>query len=164
MGTTQTFKYKSTDVALVLIDNAIKHHVVLNQTKVQKLMFVLYTLSLITNNERLTDESPKAWPYGPVFPTVRNNLKRWEIDLETFRLDENTEKVTDKNILSDANLQEMCDSLMNSSFAKMTSSQLVTWTHTVGAPWDITTKKDGFKWGEPISDDLIRKYYAHEQD
>lgn len=156
----QTFKYKSPDIALVLIDSAIKHHVVLNYTKVQKLMFILYTLSLVTKGERLTNESPKAWPYGPVFPTARKKIQKWNIDLENFNIERNLDKIEDKSIRSDKELQAMCDSLMTSRFAKMNSTQLVEWTHAHGAPWESTTKKEGFKWGEPISDDLIIKYYG----
>lgn len=164
MNTTQRFKYSSTDVALVMIDSAIRHHIVLNNTKVQKLLFILYALSLVTNGERLVNESPKAWPYGPVFPTVRKRILKWGINLEDFHIADNTDKLEDKEILSDRELSAMCDSLMTSKFATMTSSQLVAWTHIKGSPWDMTTHSDNFKWGEPISDGLIIDYYGQKKN
>lgn len=58
----------------------------------------------------------------------------------------------------------MCDSILTSNFGKMSANQLVAWTHTPGAPWDITTKKPDFKWNDPITDDLIEAYYGKSRN
>ena len=156
----EIFKYKSPDVALLLMSRASEKKIVMNHTKVQKFMFILYTLYLTTQGQRLTDESPKAWPYGPVFPIARTKLKKWGVDLESFSIDDYIDRLSDKGIMSDETLREMCDGVLSSGFGSMTTNQLVSWTHTPGAPWDTTTKKTGFKWNDAISDELIKSYYG----
>lgn len=156
----ETFKYTSTDVALIMMSRAAENKIVMNYTKVQKFLFILYTLYLTSQGQRLTDESPKAWPFGPVFPTVKRRLEKWKVNIESFDIKDYEDRLSDKNVINDEALKEMCDAIFTSGFGKMTANQLVAWTHTPGAPWDITTKKSGFKWNDPITDDLIEEYYG----
>ena len=76
----ETFKYKSTDVALLMMGRAAENRILMNYTKIQKFLFILYTLYLTSQGHRLTDESPKAWPFGPVFPTVKKKLEKWNVN------------------------------------------------------------------------------------
>lgn len=160
----ETFKYKSTDVALLMMGRAAENRILMNYTKIQKFLFILYTLYLTSQGHRLTDESPKAWPFGPVFPTVKKKLEKWNVNIESFNLDDYRDKISDQSILTDENLKGMCDSILTSNFGKMSANQLVAWTHTPGAPWDITTKKPDFKWNDPITDDLIEAYYGKSRN
>lgn len=46
-----------------------KHKTILNKTQMQKILFMCYGLYLTKHNEPLfSDDTPKAWPFGPVFP------------------------------------------------------------------------------------------------
>lgn len=63
--------YDSVLVANYLLALANEKGVILNTTKVQKLLYMAYGLLLAEKNRIITDEQPKAWPYGPVFPKTR---------------------------------------------------------------------------------------------
>lgn len=156
----ETFKYKSTDVALLMMGRAAENRILMNYTKIQKFLFILYTLYLTSQGHRLTDESPKAWPFGPVFPTVKKKLEKWHVNIESFDLKDYEDRLSDKSILNDEVLKGMCDSIFTSNFGKMSTNQLVAWTHTPGAPWDITRRKSEFKWNDTITDDLIEGFYG----
>lgn len=41
---------------------------VISKTQAQKLLYCCYGIVLAAFDERLTDEHPKAWPGGPIFP------------------------------------------------------------------------------------------------
>ena len=160
----ETFKYTSFDVALFMMNKAAEYKIIMNHTKVHKFMFILYSMYLISQGKRLTDESPKAWPYGPVFPTVKRKLERFNVNVECFNIEDYRRFIGDASIFKDENLSNICDEIFKSKFAKMTTNQLVEWTHIPGAPWDETTKKKGFKWNDPISDKLIISYYGRPRN
>lgn len=69
-----TYKYDSVTVANYIIAFANENKFFINMTKLQKLLYIAYGVYLSVKNERLTNEHPQAWPYGPVFPTTRNRL------------------------------------------------------------------------------------------
>lgn len=48
----------------------------LNKTLAQGVLYCCYGVILAAFNERLTDEHPKAWPYGPVFPRTINDINK----------------------------------------------------------------------------------------
>lgn len=159
MSSTEIFKYQSFDVALIMMREATKKHISLNQTKVQKFLYILYSVYLVLTETRLTDEHPKAWPYGPVFPTVRCKILKNKIPLDTFDFDEFKGLIKKSEIENDTELLQMCDTLFSSRFAHMSTTELVSWTHIEGAPWEVTTNKDNFKWGDIIPDELILQHY-----
>jgi uncharacterized phage-associated protein len=123
-----------------------------NMTKIQKLTYIAYGLYLAVIGERLIDEHPQAWPYGPVFPTTRNVLLK--VDLNSIRLD-------------DSDLQEISgDKEVNSlivlvynTFGKWTAAALSEWSHKEGSPWEKTVSTAGFKWGGKIEDEHIKSYF-----
>lgn len=47
-----------------------------DKAKSQKLLYCCYGAVLAETNERLTDEHPEAWPYGPVFPRTFTEKRR----------------------------------------------------------------------------------------
>lgn len=84
MDIKDTFIYRSTDIATYIIALANKNRIAINMTKVQKLLYIVYGAFLRIYNERLLNEHPQAWPYGPVFPTTRNKLLKQEFPLISF--------------------------------------------------------------------------------
>ncbi len=150
-----TFKYRSTDIAMYIIALANDRRIALNMTKVQKLLYIVYGAYLRIYGERLLDEHPQAWPYGPVFPTTRNRLLKQEFCTIT------KEKVTEEereSIAKDDKLNKVIDFVFK-YFGDWNAGQLSEWSHINGSPWHQTTNKDGFKWGDTISDELIKAYF-----
>lgn len=60
-----TYRYKSTDVALHLAAVANERRVSINMTKIQKLLYITYGVFLRVYRERLLNEHPQARPNGP---------------------------------------------------------------------------------------------------
>lgn len=147
-----TFKYRSTDVAMYIIAYANEHGFVINMTKLQKLLYIAYGTYLALTNERLTDENPQAWPYGPVFPTTRRQLLNVAFETITFQ-NTNSVKLRDESELKGL------IKLVFDTFGNYNAATLSAWSHQDGSPWSCTTHTDCFKWGDRISDDSIKDYF-----
>ena len=88
------FLYNSVTMASYIIAYANEHRYMMNMTKLQKLLYITYGVYMAVKGERLINEHPQAWPYGPVFPTTRNKLLKK--DFSVFKL-------------TDAHLKEVAD-------------------------------------------------------
>ena len=88
-------EYESKDVAIYLRALAIQmNKPPLNVTQTQKLLYILYAYYMVSvppyndgNGCRIINESPQAWPYGPVFPKTRKILIYYQI-LKGFTIKE----------------------------------------------------------------------------
>lgn len=144
--------YCSVDVARYIIAIANSKGIGINMTKVQKLLYISYGVFLAVKGERLLNEHPQAWPYGPVFPSTRNHLLKenfYEISIGDSKF-------------SVMRANEELNSLLNSvfsSFGNWTAGQLTEWSHQDGSPWENTTLLEGFVWGAIIPDNLIQDYF-----
>lgn len=147
-----TFKYNSVDVAKYIIAYANDNNFIINMTKLQKLLYIAYGVYMAIKNERLTNEHPQAWPYGPVFPTTRNKLLKKNF-YDYHLSDNNLEKLKgDEEFVS-------LITLVFNSFGDKTATYLSEWSHQVGSPWDKIRLSDKFKWGDRIPDEYIIDYF-----
>jgi len=146
------YAYRSEDVAKYIAAYANEHNFGINMTKIQKLLYIAYGIYLSVKDKRLTNEHPQAWPYGPVFPTTRNKLLN--IDISELSLSDEciSELAADKEMLG-------LMKIVFNVFGKRTATYLSEWSHMEKSPWDITVKSEGFKWGDRIPDDSIKKYF-----
>lgn len=127
----------------------------MNMTKMQKLLYIIYGAYLRIYGERLLNEHPQAWPYGPVFPTTRTRLLKYDFDTISV------ENITGKErqaIENDAKLNGVIDFVFK-HFGDWNAGQLSEWSHSDGSPWHQTTNRSGFKWGDTIPDEWIRDYF-----
>ena len=148
---TKTLTYDSVILAKFLLALAYSKGKVLNVTKVQKLLYMAYGFFLAEKDRVLISESPKAWPFGPVFPKTRKKVNFSQvisIDSEEF-----------SELKNDIEVCEFFNTLID-KYSKYTASQLSEWSHAEGGPWDLTTKQKGFKWNSSIDDDLIKNYFS----
>lgn len=150
------YLYKSTDVAMYLVSLANERRLTMNMTKVQKLLYIAYGVFLRVYNERLLNEHPQAWPYGPVFPTTRNKLLKKDLN-----------SISTENLTGDESKKLIQDNRLNNvlnfvfvNFGTWNAGQLSEWSHTDGSPWERTSKTNGFKWGDVIPDTLIYEYFC----
>lgn len=152
-----TYKYNSVDVAKYIIAQCNKAHFGINMTKMQKLLYIVYGVYLAIYNQRLTNEHPQAWPFGPVFPTTRNKLLHkdfFEISMKDIK------EESFKELSHDNNLNQVVD-LVLQEFGKWNATQLTKWSHKKGTPWDLTSKQFNFRWGDEIPDIYIQEYFNH---
>lgn len=110
--------------------------IALNITKVQKPLYVAYGTYLRIYGERLVNEHPEAWPYGPVFPTTRERLLHR--DLYTVAKSD-IQSDTLRSMAGDAQLNEVVESTL-SEFGCWNAGELSAWAHSKGSPWDEATR------------------------
>ena len=63
-------------VAKALQWMACTHEVSLNSSQIQTILYNAYGVWLATKGERLFEEHPQVWQYGPVFPRAYKHLKK----------------------------------------------------------------------------------------
>lgn len=148
------YKYNSVDVALFIAAKANEAKIGINLTKIQKLLYIAYGAHLAVYNERLLNEHPQAWPYGPVFPTTRKKIMNLDLDDEKI----SDSKFKKLGFINDTMLNSLIDFVFR-GFAKKTAAQLTIWSHQPNSPWDEVTRQENFKWGQQIPDILIRDYF-----
>lgn len=148
---------KSIDYAKFIQYVALKRHgVTLNKTQINKILFYVYGCYLAEKDKPLfTDDTPKAWPYGPVFPSVNKQIISNDIitkfpkdKIELYR--KNREAM---DIAIDA-VKKMC----HKSAYKLTQ-----WSHQKGSPWYNTlfVGNSTAKWNTPILDETIKEYFRN---
>lgn len=141
--------FDSRDVAAYIAQQCRKKGISYNNTKIQKLLYCVYGVMLAKESFRICDESPKAWPYGPVFPKVFKYIHNGEnIDLYSFRLEK--ELPQDKKDIIGAVLD---------FFGKFTASQLSGWSHKEGSPWSKAVSAEGAGWNVVVQDEDIIPYF-----
>lgn len=145
------YRYNSVDVAMYIVARANDEKFGINMTKLQKLLYIVYGAYLRVYSERLTNEHPQAWPYGPVFPTTRNRLLK--MNLSDITLDQVAAEVKE-----DAKVERIATFVFG-HFSTWNAGQLSEWSHQEGSPWDSTKHQPGFKWGQQIDDEVIYNYF-----
>lgn len=143
--------YDSVTVAKYMLALAYKKGIVLNTTKVQKLLYIVYGHFLAKHNHVLITEEPKAWPYGPVFPRTRKWVNYDEVIKPE---DESLNEIRQDNLVTEV-LENVID-----KYSKYTATKLSDWSHAKGGPWDRTTKQEGFSWSHPIPNEYIKEYFC----
>lgn len=143
-----TYICNSVVLAKYIVSYANAHNFGINMTKLQKLLYISYGVYLAVTGNRLTNEHPQAWPYGPVFPTTRNKLLKYNLeDISGFQ---------DSSISQEV---EACVRLVFNSYGKYNASYLSAWSHKPDSPWDKIVNTVGFKWGKEIPDEYILPYF-----
>lgn len=147
----ETKKYDSILAANYLLATAYDKGIVLNVTKVQKMLFMAYGVIYAKHNRIFIDESPKAWPFGPVFPKTRS-----KVDYGTLL--SKTNPIFDE-ISKDDIVNATFDTIID-KYSKYSASQLSNWSHMPDSPWDKTKNEKGFEWNKPIDDQYIKEYFT----
>jgi len=146
-----TYKYRSIDVARYIVAYANENKFGINLTKMLKLTYFLYGVYLAYTRERLTDEHPVAWTYGPVFERARKYfMYRDLLDVSINDVNKDLLKDNDVKVLLGFTFK-VCGS--------HSASDLVAWTHKPNSPWSITIKECKGREGGIIRDEVIYDYF-----
>lgn len=154
----------SLDYAKLIQFAAVRNHMtLLNKTQINKILFYVYGFYLAEVGESLfNDDTPKAWPYGPVFPIVNK-----KIDPEQVIHDFSQEKIDAYRANKKAMdiVVKAVDKLHNLSAYKLTQ-----WSHQKGSPWYKTLFGDGdimpddqIKWNQEIPKKYIQDYFKNNK-
>lgn len=148
-----TYRYDSVVIAFFIVAWANLHRFSINLTKTQKLLYIAYGANLIIGRNRLCNEHPQAWPYGPVFPMTRTRLLH--TDISSIGMD--SPILT--NVRDDQYLINIIQFVF-SEFGNKTAGQLTAWSHRPNSAWEETTQMPNFKWGNEIPDAYIYEYFS----
>ncbi len=140
---------KTIEIAKDIVYLCKKNGYDFNNTKIQKLLYLFVGFCLINDVSDVynIDESPKLWPYGPVFPKVH---KKYESIKEHDALE--ITSITNKKVKKI--LEETVKKWGNISAGKLSA-----WSHIEDSPWDVLVKR-GEKWNTSIDLDHIKIYFA----
>jgi uncharacterized phage-associated protein len=110
--------YDSIDIARHLLAECYDRNIKdISNTKINKLLYIVYGLYLALYDSQILTEKPKYFPYGPVFPRVYKNYN----DLSPLRL-----------LLSEE-LQGVVDDVFD-SYGDTPAGVLSSWSHEEGSP------------------------------
>ena len=129
-----------------------RRRVVLNNTQVNKLLFMCYGTYYARTSKRLFEETPKAWPFGPVFPRVYKTFDQKSMPIsikENIPLfSENREAVN------------ICVSVID-KYSHASAYHLSMWSHKEGSPWYQTVYSETpIVWNKEIKDEIIKEYFV----
>jgi uncharacterized phage-associated protein len=144
--------YDSILVAQYLLSLAREKKLNLNVTKVQKMLYIVFGYFLSQFDKKIIEESPRAWPFGPVFPRAQNKVDYTNI------LPINSPEFSE--IKKDIELTKVLNEVLD-KYSQYTASQLTEWSHQKGSPWSKTTEEIGFRWNTPIKEEYINEYFKN---
>lgn len=131
-----------------------KRGLILNKTQMQKLLFMCYGQAQVINDAPLfIDDTPKAWPFGPVFP---RSYKRYEENIPSdLTIEEKRRFAGDVRVLS-------MIARTVTSYARYSASRLSDWSHLKDGPWYKTVfGGDKPAWNREIPAELIHEYFSN---
>ena len=140
---------KTLEIAKDIVFLCNKNGYEVNNTKIQKLLYLFVGFCLINGIEEIydMDEKPKLWPYGPVFPKVHKKFK----EIKEIKRDK-IESISDKEAI---NILEKTVE----KWGSVPAGKLSSWSHSEDSPWASLVKK-GAKWNTEIDLDYIKIYFV----
>ena len=136
-------------VAKALQWMACTHDITLNCSQIQTILYNAYGVWLATKGERLLEEHPQVWQYGPVFPRAYKHLKKnagnGQVEYDMLRTE-----CPDRFEFIRRCFQRFA----------WTSAGVLCAPHTAeGSPWKQTKDQSPDKLGVRIGDELIRQWF-----
>jgi uncharacterized phage-associated protein len=138
-------QYDSVDVARHILSVCGDNNVVdMNNTKLNKFLYIVYGVYLAVHGKPILTEKPKYFPYGPVFPKVFKNYG--ELTPIKFEIEEDLKEIINKTV---------------NTYRGYSAGQLSYWSHKEGSPWDRIKNMDGQKYGRELNDNDIYNYFKN---
>ena len=128
--------HSSITIANCFLDLAERDGESLTPMKIQKLVHIAHGWHLGLFREPLVSEPVEAWDFGPVFPSIYHEFKKYGGGSITGKGREKT-GVFSQEILREKN--EFIDAVWK-IYHQYTGIQLANLTHESNSPWDMTTK------------------------
>lgn len=136
-------EFSSSSVMAYILYKAKKAGHQISKTQAQKLLYCCYGIVLAAFDERLTDEHPKAWPGGPLFPRTLSAINGHRL-------------TTDMAEIFIASCPADWLNLMDKTIVRFwgySATALETWSQRKGTPW---AKADPLA---SLDDREIQKYF-----
>lgn len=118
-------EFSSSSVMAYILYMGKQENIDINKTKAQKLLYCCYGIIMAAFDERLTNEHPRCWPFGPVFPRTFNDIEKHRLTVG-MALDFEKECPPDRLELIKQTLR---------TFGVYTATALSNWSHRKDSPW-----------------------------
>ncbi|MCF3637122.1 DUF4065 domain-containing protein [Komagataeibacter intermedius] len=136
----------------------------LTNMQLQKLPYIAHGWGLVALDAPLIEQQPQTWPYGPVYPDLYQDLKRYGAGSVTALIRENNSspfKEERGDVISGC-LTRAESKLLDTVWKKygsLSGSALSRITHLPDTPWSQVMKTDGpFS---TINNEVIKKHYKY---
>jgi len=155
----------STRIANEFIRLAVADGRDLNQSQLQKLIYIAHGWRLAFSGEPLTGDRPEAWSFGPVYHRLANALAAYgnePVRDEIPFTEETTSSILNENYRDRSDLDAVeldLISLIYQEYGGLKTSQLSNWTRKGGAPW-AAVFADGAGDSRDISHQLVRSQFV----
>ena len=140
--------FDSLDVAAYIAQQCQQKGIDFNNTKIQKLLYCAYGIMLAWKGNRICNEYPRLWPYGPVFPRVFKYINHGNRIEEYSNIFEQSAPEEEKLVI---------DKTIG-KYGKYSASALSNWSHSPISPWS-RVKEEGAPWNSFIPDEYISDYF-----
>lgn len=135
--------------------------------KLQKLVYFAHGWHLALKRRPLCSEHVQAWTWGPVFPELYHNVKRWgkqPIVGRVQALEFTPPKIrftTPDLPVEEVYARGLCDRIWE-VYGKMSGLALSVLTHESGSPWErVRTESNGAR-DQVIPNELIAEHFAQK--
>jgi uncharacterized phage-associated protein len=138
----------SLDIAQYLYSACRARNLSINNTKMQKLLYIAYGFGLYSSGSELFDEEPKYFPHGPVFTDVLDayeSIKLRHEPTDNVDLPKEAKKILDYTL---------------EHFGKFNAKSLSDWSHREGSAWYNTkTFIPNVKYADKIPIPFIKEEF-----
>lgn len=152
-----TQRFESVFLATYILSVCKHRGLMMNQTKLQKLMYVIYGSFLAFRNERICEEHPRAWPFGPVFPTAQRFFMSQTNFLNVSASLHQAKQY--EGLLNDVELNNLIYRVI-SVFGMYSGKELSDWSIQHDTPWQKAIDSNNRNYGSEMSDKLIAEYFS----
>lgn len=153
--------YSASSIANYFIDKANSAGEKLTPMKLQKLVYYAMGWYAGYTGKPLIDEAVEAWQYGPVFPSLYQEFRRFGAGAVAARATEFNDdfEVVEVPTPDDASVRSFLDNVWN-SYSRYPAIKLSEMTHASGSPWDITWQGAQGVRNKDIPFELIEHHFA----
>lgn len=149
-------------VANYFLDLAEEDGRTLTPMQLQKLVYIAHGWSLALNGKELVSSEPQAWQWGPVYPSLYDNTKRYGSGPVYERIRENNwaalESIRGKIIAESFSEEEKSIiEQVYDIYGDLEAFQLSALTHNPGTPWTEIYRPG--KRRAAIPNELIKKHF-----
>lgn len=137
--------YSAIDIAKAIITEIKNQDSYINITKLQKLLYIVYGVYLVEENQELFNEEPLCLPFGPVFDSVLQSYKQNELELQD---------VSNSSCNIDENIQNTIERVVR-GFGTYDARTLSEWSHRKGSAWYYANNESNI-WGNQIKKEYIK--------
>ena len=134
------------------LDPSLKRGKKISLSFIQTVLYTIYGTELAQRGERLVDEHPMMWQYGPVFPRVFGKMKKEIVSDDTW-----LNSLREQDPVLHEFITRTVTTMAGKEIRELTERHM-----TPSSPWGRCHKENGDKWNSRISDKHIASWFKRE--